>query len=210
VEAFETRWSRSRVRRLLVLPVVLVGVIALAWWAGLLPPVVAAVFLVLALGIVLLLVVAARASAAHPVALRIDELGLTLPGCPVVPWSDVEVVEVGPLRPAWPIGRPKLVAAVLPRTGVRLGGTPEGGPRGSGWADGLRRRRYGTEVVLPLFALEADPEVVVGAIETRGRVPVRRAPLRRGRLWLVLLVVGAVLVALLGALLLLGLLWMVV
>ncbi|SDU82344.1 hypothetical protein SAMN04488544_0519 [Microlunatus sagamiharensis] len=211
LEAFETRWSRSRVRRLLVLPAVVAGVVALAWWAGLLPPAVAVVFLVLSLGLLLLLAVAARASAAHPVALRIDELGLTLPGCPAVPWSDVEVVEVGPLRPAWPIGRPKLVAAVLPRPGVRLGSTPDRGLKGSGWADGLRRRRYGTELVLPLFVLEAEPEVVVGAIETRGRVPVRRLLLHRSRgVWLALLVVGVVLVAVVAVLLLLALLWMVV
>lgn len=185
--------------RLLVQQAVLLAVVGAAWWWGVFPTAVAGAFAVLLVLVVALLVGLAVRIVRHPLAARLDAAGVTFERCPLVPWTDLAAVEVGPLRSSQPVGRPSRVVAFLPRPGVTLPVRSRRAPLR--WVGASNLRRFGTSLVLPTFATDATAVDIVGAAARLGGLPVVERPVRRG----VRLASRVVFAVLLGATLLVGL-----
>ena len=127
--------------------------------------------------------------------LRLDEGGVTVRDHERVPWSDLSGVTVTSLRPRWLSDPPWFVrrwrrpdpypvVALLPRPGVdlpapRLPGGP--GPRDR--LGTLRRRRYGTSLLLMPHATDASVDQLLDAAHTWGELPVTVDPSLATRGW---------------------------
>lgn len=171
-----------------VCPVVGIGLFLLAalvlWRLDLLPGWLALVSGVEFGAIVVLGTVVALRSRRWGWVLRLDEDGVTVRDHERVPWSDLSGVTVTSMRPRWLFDPPWLVrrwrrpdrypvVALLPRSGVELPAPRlPGGPGPRDRLAALRRRRYGTSLVLLPHATDVSVDQLLVASCTWGHLPV--------------------------------------
>lgn len=115
------------------------------------------------------------ARASHE-ALRLDRDGVTVPGHPTVPWSDLTEVRVTGLQPRWifPVSLGYRVVAFVGRPEVTLPAV-DPTPRLDrlGPSARLRRQWYGTPLLVMPYAYDATATTIVDAVRRLGGVPVR-------------------------------------
>ena len=168
--------------------------VLLAWVLHVVPGWVAGADTVLFGGILAYGLVTLRRMRPDVPVVRIDGEGLTVASAPTVPWSDLREVVVGPMRPAWLVGSPRVrVVSFVPREGVDLPGPPQPGGQPQAWGRGFRERIYGTNLLLLSSATTVDDREIAQAAHELGDLPVRHVPFRRGRRWLVMIVGGVLL-----------------
>ncbi|SDD85528.1 hypothetical protein SAMN04489747_1903 [Auraticoccus monumenti] len=182
--------ARPQLRPLLVLAGFLV-LYPVGGLAGIIPFWLACVGIaVMAVIIVIGLVAALRSHGSAPV-LCLDPAGVTVAGAPLVPWSDLRGVRMGPMQPSWLVGSTRYVTlALLPRDGVELPGPPHYRGRPQQWGRWQRLRLHGTNLILLPAAMSASAEDIVRAAERWGGLPVEQVPYRPLRTWALLLGVG--------------------
>ena len=196
VPALEAEFhGRTQVRTLVELGVFVLAYV-LAWVFGGLPTWLAAAGVLLFGGVIVFGLVSSRRVKPHRPALRLDAVGVTVPGADTVPWSELSGVVVGPMRPTWLVGTRRLqLVSFLPGPGAELPGPPQPSGRPQGWGHRMRQRLYGTNLVVLASALTADGVQIAAAAQALGGLPVRHDRYRSLRH---LLVIGVAAV-LLGA-----------
>ena len=168
----------------------------LAWVFHVVPGWLGALDTVLFGGVVVVGLVSFRRFRPEVPVTRLDEDGVTVAGAPVVPWSDLREVVVGPMRPAWFLGSRRLqVVSFLPRAGVSLPGPPQPGSKPQAWGRRFRERLYGTNLLLLSSSTSVDGRRIADAAHELGGLPVRHVPHRSAQRWIAMLV-GAVVLGL--------------
>jgi hypothetical protein len=173
--------GRTRLRPLVELGLCLLAVV-LAWVLDLLPAWLAASAVVLLIVVLAVGLRGSRRTVRHRPALRLDATGVTVPGAPRVPWSCLDAVVVGPMRPTWLLGtRRAEVVSFLPRAGAELPGPPQPNGRPQSWGRRLRVRLYSTNLVVLASAMTVGGDQIAAAAQALGGLPVRHARYRGPR-----------------------------
>lgn len=194
VPALEVEFSgRTQVRTLIELGVFVLGYV-LAWVFGVVPTWLAVAGVLLFGGLIVFSLVTSRRLKPNRPALRLDAGGVTVPGAVTVPWSRLSGVVVGPMRPTWLVGSRRLqLVSFLPGPGAELPGPPQPSGRPQSWGHRLRRRLYGTNLVVLASALTSDGDQIAAAAQALGGLPVRHERYRGLRHFLVIGIVAVLL-----------------
>ena len=105
--------------------------------------------------------------------LRLDAVGLTVPGRPTVPWSALSAVRITHLAVARRINWPGTVTAIfLPQPGLQLPALGVAGRRYAPRQSAARIGRYDTNLVVYVSVTDATTDDLIAAIQSFTDLPI--------------------------------------